>query len=147
MLLWEGACMVHERFSEEGLVKLKTRHPSAAIIAHPECPENLLRHADHIGSTSSLINYTKTTDFDTYIVATELGIIHQMQLSSPNKKFLDVPGLDSTCACNACPYMKLNTTEKLYNCLKNELPEIILPEELRARALIPLQKMLEMSPK
>jgi quinolinate synthase len=146
MLLWQGACMVHERFSEEGLVRLKTRHPAAAVIAHPECPTAILRHADHVGSTSSLIAFTRNTPYSTYIVATELGILHQMRLASPDKTFLDVPGLDSTCACNACPYMRLNTVEKLYQCMKTEQPEIILPENLRLAALRPLQKMLAMSP-
>jgi quinolinate synthase len=146
MLLWQGACMVHERFSEEGLVRLKTRHPAAAVIAHPECPTAILRHADHVGSTSSLIAFTRNTPYSTYIVATELGILHQMRLASPDKTFLDVPGLDSTCACNACPYMRLNTVEKLYQCMKTEQPEIILPEDLRLAALRPLQKMLAMSP-
>jgi quinolinate synthase len=146
MLLWQGACMVHERFSEEGLVRLKTRHPAAAVIAHPECPTAILRHADHVGSTSSLIAFTRNTPYSTYIVATELGILHQMRLASPDKTFLDVPGLDSTCACNACPYMRMNTVEKLYQCMKTEQPEIILPEALRLAALRPLEKMLAMSP-
>jgi quinolinate synthase len=146
MLLWPGSCMVHERFSEEGLVRLKTRHPGAAVIAHPECPTNILRHADHIGSTSSLIAFGKTAPYATYIVATEPGILHQMRQASPDKTFIDVPGLDSTCACNACPYMRLNTLEKLYQCMETEQPEILLPEDLRLAALAPLQKMLAMSP-
>lgn len=146
MLLWQGSCMVHERFSEEGLVRLKTRHPQAAVIAHPECPAPILRHADHVGSTSSLIAFSRNTPYHTYIVATEPGILHQMRLASPDKTFLDVPGLDSTCACNACPYMRMNTVEKLYQCMKTEQPEIILPEALRLAALRPLEKMLAMSP-
>ena len=151
MLLWEGSCIVHEQFSEKELVKLKNQHPNALIIAHPECPANILAYAQHIGSTSSLLNFTKeycqTKPDAEFIVLTELGIIHQMKKYSPMAKFYDVPSLNEAgCAfCNACPYMKLNTLEKLYLCMANKTPEIILDETLRLNAKRSLDKMLEMS--
>lgn len=147
MLLWNGTCIVHEQFSERELIKLKTHQPKAHIIAHPECPENLLNYANHIGSTSSLIHYTKEHPGEAFIVLTEPGIIHQMQKASPTSTFYDVPGInDSGCAsCNNCPYMKLNTIEKLYLCLKNSAPAIDVPEHTKAPALTALTKMLEMS--
>ncbi|PIR39148.1 MAG: quinolinate synthase [Alphaproteobacteria bacterium CG11_big_fil_rev_8_21_14_0_20_39_49] len=148
MLLWEGSCIVHERFSEKELVKLKTIHPDAKIIAHPECPESLLAYADHIGSTSSLINFTKTNNGSEFIVLTEPGIIHQMEKESAQSKFYDVPGTqEGACAsCNECPYMRLNTLEKLYMCMVNKSPAISITEQLRLAAKKPLDKMLEMSP-
>lgn len=147
MLLWDGSCMVHERFSEQELVKLKERYPDALIIAHPECPASLLAYAHHIGSTSSLLNYTETHPGKTFLVMTEPGIFHQMQKRSPGSTFIGVPGIgDAGCvSCNNCPYMKLNTLEKLYFCMKNQAPEIILPEELMDAARKPLERMLEMS--
>lgn len=151
MLLWEGSCIVHEQFSEKELVKLKNQNPNALIIAHPECPANILAYAQHIGSTSSLLNFTKeyckTKPDAEFIVVTELGIIHQMKKYSPQAKFYDVPSLNEAgCAfCNACPYMKLNTLEKLYLCMANKSPEIILDETLRLSAKKSLDRMLEMS--
>ncbi|MCE3232872.1 MAG: quinolinate synthase [Rickettsiaceae bacterium] len=147
MVLWEGSCIVHERFSEKELVKLKTRHPKAHIIAHPECPETLLNYAHHIGSTSSLINFVKEHNGDEFIVLTEPGILHQMKTLAPNSTFYDVPGTeDGACAsCNECPYMKLNTLEKLYMCMVNRSPVIEIEEALRIQAKKPLDKMLEMS--
>ncbi|MFO1242992.1 MAG: quinolinate synthase NadA [Rickettsiales bacterium] len=147
MLLWDGSCMVHERFSEQELVKLKERYPDAIIIAHPECPASLLAYAHHIGSTSSLLKYTQAHPGKTFLVMTEPGIFHQMQKRSPGSTFIGVPGIgDAGCvSCNNCPYMKLNTMEKLYRCMKNQAPEIILPEELISAARKPLERMLEMS--
>lgn len=148
MVLWDGSCIVHERFSEKELVKLKTKHPKARVIAHPECPESLLSHAEFIGSTSKLINYTVEHAGDEFIVLTELGIIHQMKQVSKGSIFYDVPGLEegACSSCNECPYMKLNTLEKLYMCMVNQTPEITMDEDLRQRAKKPLDKMLQMSP-
>ncbi len=147
MTLWQGSCMVHEQFSEKELVKLKTRHPMAQVIAHPECPENLLSHAKHIGSTSSLLKFTEQHAGQEFIVLTEPGILHQMRKRSPGSTFYDVPGMsDGACvSCNTCPYMKMNTMEKLYQCLLEGHPEIILDEQTMARARLPLERMLEMS--
>jgi quinolinate synthase len=144
MVLWNGACMVHEIFSEEKIVKLKVRHPNAKVIAHPECEDNVLRHADFIGSTTQLLNYSKKDAAIEFIVATETGILHQMQKDSPNKSFIPAPP-NNGCACNDCPHMKLNTLEKLYLCMKYELPEIIMDENLRLASLKPIQRMLEIS--
>lgn len=146
MLLWDGSCIVHEQFSERELAKLMARHPQAHVIAHPECPEALLRHAEHIGSTSSLINFTVEHAGDTFIVLTEPGILHQMKKRSPGSTFYDVPGTTSSCAsCNNCPYMKLNTMQKLYECMVGQTGEITLDEATRTAAITPLQRMLEMS--
>ncbi len=144
MLLWNGACMVHELFSLEKIVRLKERHPEAIFIAHPECEEAVLRIADFIGSTSQLLYYTATNDAQSFIVGTETGILHQMQLQSPEKTFIAAPP-DNSCACNDCPHMKLNTVDKLYLCIKNEKPEILMDEDLRLKALKPLKRMLQMS--
>ena len=146
MLLWDGTCIVHEQFSEKELVKLKTRRPEAQIIAHPECPEPLLKYADFIGSTSALLNRTIANPGREYIVLTEPGILHQMRKKSPGSMFYDVPGTFGACAsCNNCPYMKLNTLEKLYLCMKNGAPEIIVPEEVRLKAKHSLDRMLQMA--
>ncbi len=147
MLLWDGSCMVHERFSEQELVKLKTRHPQAHVIAHPECPQALLEHAGHIGSTSSLIKFTETHPGSEFIVLTEPGIFHQMKQRSPGSVFYDVPGWDSAgcMSCNECPYMKLNTLEKIYLCMESRAPEILLDDALIIQARKPLERMLEMS--
>jgi len=146
MLLWDGSCIVHEQFNEKELVKLQTRYPAAKIIAHPECPQHLLEYAEYIGSTSKLIKYTADGAPSTeYIVLTEPGIIHEMRRLSPDSQFYEVPGIEENCACNNCPYMKLNTLEKLYLCLKHEGPEITMDEQLRVKAEKPLLKMLEMS--
>lgn len=144
MVLWNGACMVHEIFSLEKITRLKIRHPQAKIIAHPECEEPVLKIADYIGSTTGLLKFTKTDSAQTYIVATETGILHQMQKSSPDKTFIPAPP-DNSCACNDCPHMKLNTLEKLYLCLKYEAPEILMDEELRLAAKKPIDEMLRIS--
>lgn len=148
MLCWQGSCMVHERFSEQELVKLKTRHAHAHVIAHPECPEHLLNHAHHIGSTSSLLRYTADHPGMEFIVMTEPGIIHQMKQQSAGSTFYPVPGMEAggACfACNNCPYMKLNTMEKLYLCMRDRTPEIHLDASLMDAARKPLLRMLEMS--
>ncbi|MDD2285112.1 MAG: quinolinate synthase NadA [Paludibacter sp.] len=145
MLLWDGACHVHEQFSVEKLVKLKAEHPDADIIAHPECKKPLLLMADFIGSTQALLNYTINSDKNKFLVATESGILHEMQKKNPDKTFIPVPPNDSTCACNECNFMRLNTLEKLYLCLKNESPEIIIEEAIRVKAVKPILRMLEMS--
>ncbi|HMW65353.1 MAG TPA: quinolinate synthase NadA [Chitinophagaceae bacterium] len=144
MVLWNGACMVHEIFSLEKITKLKVRHPEAKLIAHPECEEPVLRLADYIGSTTGLLKYTLTDDTQSYIVATETGILHQMMKASPHKTFIPAPP-NNSCACNDCPHMKLNTLEKLYLCMKYEQPEILMEESLRQAALKPIKRMLEIS--
>lgn len=144
MVLWNGACMVHEIFSLEKITRLKERHPNAKMIAHPECEEAVLKIADFIGSTTQLLKYTQDSGFNEFIVATEAGILHQMQIASPDKTFIPAPP-DNACACNDCPHMKLNTLEKLYLCLKYEQPEILMDEELRLAAKKPIDKMLELS--
>ena len=144
LLLWDGACMVHEIFSERKLVELKINHPQADIIAHPECEANVLRHADFIGSTTGLLKYVQKSDRQEFIVVTESGVIHQMQKAAPLKKFIPAPPT-SNCACNECPYMRLNTLEKVYLAMKRRSPEIILDEQVRQAALKPMQRMLEMS--
>ena len=146
MVLWNGACMVHEIFSLEKITKLKIRHPEAKVIAHPECEEPVLRIADYIGSTSGLLKYSRENEAQTFIVVTEAGILHQMQKESPNKTFIPGPP-ENTCACNDCPYMKLNTLEKLYLCMKYEVPEIEMEESLRLAAKIPMDRMMEISAK
>lgn len=145
MLLWDGACTVHEKFSLEKILALKQENPDAEVIAHPECEAPVLMVADHIGSTASLLSYSIKSPVQKFIVVTESGILHQMQKASPNKVFIPAPPNDSTCACNDCSFMKLNTMEKLYNCLKYELPEVRLDEELRKQAEKPILKMLEIS--
>jgi quinolinate synthase len=144
MVLWDGACMVHEIFSLEKITKLKIRHPEAKLIAHPECEDPILRLADFIGSTTALLNYTKKDDSKEYIVATEAGILHQMHLSSPQKTFIPAPPT-TNCACNDCPHMKLNTLEKLYLCMKYEQPELLMDPELMLAARKPIERMLEIS--
>ena len=146
MVLWDGACMVHEIFSLEKITKLKIRYPNAKLIAHPECEEPILRLADYIGSTTALLNYTKKDSGTEYIVATETGILHQMQLSSPTKTFIAAPPTNS-CACNDCPHMKLNTLEKLYLCMKYEEPELVMDPTLMVAAKKPIERMLEISAK
>jgi quinolinate synthase len=145
MVLWDGACHVHEQFSAEKMVELKKQYPNAKVLAHPECKKIVLILADKIGSTAALLKYSKDDDAKQYIVATESGIIHQMQLASPDKEFIPVPPLDSTCGCNDCEYMKLITLEKLYLNLKNEEPEVVVEEELRKKAEKSIVRMLEIS--
>ena len=144
MVLWNGACMVHEIFSQQKITKLKERHPNAKFIAHPECEDAILRMADYIGSTTGLLNYTIKSDAREFIVATESGIIHQMEKSNPDKVFIPAPP-NNTCACNDCPHMKRNTLEKIYLCLKNEMPEISVPAGIIERARVPIERMLEIS--
>jgi quinolinate synthase len=144
MLLWNGACMVHEIFSLEKITKLKIRHPNAKMIAHPECEEAVLRLADFIGSTTQLLKYAITDPNEEFIVATETGILHQMQKEAPHKTFIPAPP-NNSCACNDCPYMKLNTLEKVYLCMEYETPELLMDEELRLAAKKPLDRMLEIS--
>ena len=146
MLLWNGACMVHEIFSLEKITRLKVRHPNAKLIAHPECEDPILRIADFIGSTTGLLKYTQQDDSREYIVATETGILHQMEKASPQKTFIPAPP-DNACACNDCPHMKRNTLEKLYLCMEYELPDITMDEELRLAAKKPIDRMLEISKK
>ena len=144
MVLWNGSCMVHEIFSLEKITRLKMRHPAAKLIAHPECEDVILQHADFIGSTTQLLKYAVKDDGKEYIVATETGILHQMQKEAPFKTFIPAPP-NNSCACNDCPHMKLNTLEKLYLCMEYEEPEIIMDEELRLKALKPIERMLEIS--
>ena len=145
MLLWDGACHVHEQFSVEKLLKLKEANPDAEVLAHPECKKPLLLVADFIGSTAALLNYTISSDKKKFLVATESGIIHEMQKKNPDKEFIPVPPNDSTCACNECNFMRLNTLEKLYKCLLNETPEILVEESVREKAVKPILRMLELS--
>jgi quinolinate synthase len=144
MLLWNGACIVHEIFSVKKITELKMRHPEAKFIAHPECEEPVLRMADFIGSTTALLKYTQSNAAREYIVGTESGILHQMQISSPGKLFIPAPP-ETNCACNDCPYMKLNTLEKLYLCMEYETPEIVMSKELLEKGKIPIERMLDIS--
>ncbi len=146
MVLWNGSCMVHEIFSLEKITKLKMRHPNAKMIAHPECEEAVLKEADFIGSTSALLKYSSQNAANEFIVATESGIIHQMQIQSPFKTFIPAPP-NNSCACNDCPYMKLNTLEKLYLCMEYEEPEIIMDKNLMEASKKPIERMLEISKK
>ena len=147
MLLWDGACHVHEQFSVEKIIELKEANPDALILAHPECKSTLLTLADFVGSTSALLKYSKENKATTFIVATESGILHQMEKASPQKTFIPAPPNDSTCACNECSYMKLNTLEKLHACLRDETPEISVDKNIIERAVKPIHKMLEISEK
>ena len=146
MLLWDGSCMVHEIFSLEKITKLKHQHPNALLLSHPECEAALLDISDFIGSTTAILNYSKKSDTKEFIIATETGIIHQMQKASPNKTFIPAPP-NNTCACNDCPHMKLNTLEKIYIALKYEQPEIFMDNDLIEKAKLPISKMLELSAK
>ncbi len=144
MILWQGACIVHETFSDKKIMRLKFENPGALLIAHPECEEAVLNNADFIGSTSGLLKYVTESSSNEFIVATEPGIIHQMLLKNPDKKFIPAPP-EANCNCNECPYMKLNTLEKLYLCMRDRNPEIIIEETILKKAIRPLEKMLEMS--
>ncbi|MBM3580880.1 MAG: quinolinate synthase NadA [Alphaproteobacteria bacterium] len=146
MTLWNGICIVHEQFSERELLALKARHPRAKITAHPECPEGILAHADHVGSTRNMLRYVLESPDKEFIVATEKHLLHQMQKAAPDKTVIAAPGADGSCDCARCPYMALNTLEKLYLALVNGAPRIDMPEDLRRRAYLPLQRMLDMSP-
>lgn len=144
MVLWRGSCIVHETFSEKKLVQLQIEHPGAEVIAHPECESSVLRHANYIGSTAALLKYCQQSKSDEFIVATEPGIIHQMEKATSHKTFIPAPPINN-CNCNECPFMRLNTLEKLYLAMKNLTPEITMDEEIRIKALRPIQRMLEMS--
>ena len=144
LTLWPGSCIVHETFSEQALLQLKLEHPGAEVLAHPECQQHLLDHADFIGSTSALLRRAEASEASGFIVLTEPGILHQMRKAVPDKAFYEVPGADG-CSCNACPYMRLNTLEKLWQCLNDMAPAIELDEAMRQRALAPIEKMLAMS--
>jgi len=144
LVLWNGACMVHEIFSREKITKLKERNPNAKLLAHPECEDVILKMADYIGSTTGLLKYATRSSEKEFIVATESGIIHQMQKENPDKVFIPAPP-NNNCACNDCPHMKRNTLEKLYLCMKNELPEVTVPMDIIKQAVKPIEKMLEIS--
>lgn len=144
MILWDGSCQVHEFFSELELIKIMNRNPKAEVLAHPECPDNILNYADYIGSTTALIQHTKESGNTEFIILTEPGVIHEMLKLSPNKNFIKVPGMDG-CNCNNCPYMRLNTIDKTIAALENLSPQINIEEELRLKALLPLERMLEIS--
>jgi len=146
MVLWNGSCMVHEIFSLEKLIKLKAQHPKAIVLAHPECESEILEFANFIGSTTAILNYSKNSEAQEFIVLTETGIIHQMQKASPTKTFIPAPP-NNNCACNNCPHMKLNTLEKIYIALKYEQPELIMSDELIEKSRKPIEKMLELSAK
>ena len=145
LVLWQGTCVVHETFSERRLLELIAAHPGAEVIAHPECTEAILRHAHHVASTSGLITYAQKSPKQTFIVATEVGILHKMQQAAPGKTLIAAPPEDESCACNTCPYMKKNTLEKLYLCLRDLRPQVDVAEPVRTKALRPIQRMLEMS--
>jgi quinolinate synthase len=146
LVLWNGACMVHEIFSQQRILKLKNRHPNAKFIAHPECEEAILKMADYVGSTTGLLKYTINNSAKEFIVATESGILHQMEKASPDKIFIPAPP-DNSCACNDCPHMKRNTLEKLYLCIKNGFPEVTVPADVIKRAILPIERMLDISAK
>jgi quinolinate synthase len=145
LVLWQGTCIVHETFSEKRLLELMARHPDAAVIAHPECTEAILRHAHHVASTSGLIAYAQQSPTQTFIVATEAGILHKMTQAAPGKTLIAAPPEDESCSCNECPFMKKNTLEKLYLALRDLTPQVDVAEPVRAKALRPIQRMLEMS--
>lgn len=145
MLLWDGSCIVHETFSERKIIDLKIKYPEAKLISHPECEEPILMHSDFIGSTSKLLSFVQKDNSRKYIVATETGIIHQMKKAEPKKEFIPAPPEDDSCSCNDCPYMKMNTMEKLFLCMKNKSPEILIDENIRMKALVPIERMLAMS--
>ncbi len=147
MLLWDGACHVHEQFSVEKIVELKAQYPDAVVLAHPECKSVVLKLADMVGSTAALLKYAVNSDKQRFIVATEAGILHEMQKKCPQKTFIPVPPNDSTCGCNECNFMRLNTLEKLYNCLKYEFPEVTVDPEVAREAVKPIKRMLEISAK
>ena len=147
MLLWNGACHVHAKFSVEKILDLKKIYPQAKILAHPECKGAVLKLADFVGSTAAILKYARNTESNEFIIATESGILHKMQLACPQKVFIPAPPEDSTCACNECNFMRMNTMDKLYNCLLNETPEILVDKKIAEKAIKPIQRMLEISDK
>lgn len=144
MILWNGSCQVHEMFSEEKVIILKNDNPDAIVLAHPECPPNILKYADIIGSTTKIIDEAVNSQHNKFIILTEPGVIHEMKKRAPQKTYIEVPNLDG-CSCNECPYMRLNTLDKMISALENMTPEIIVPDEIREKALLPIKKMLELS--
>lgn len=144
MILWNGSCQVHELFSEQEIIKLTKKYPHALLLAHPECPQNILDYADYIGSTNGIIDFANNSNLNEFLIATESGILHSLQKQMPKKSFIPIPNLEG-CSCNVCPYMRLNTIEKMLKCLETLEPQIVLPEELRLKALVPLERMLELS--
>ena len=145
MIVWQGTCVVHEQFSAKRLVQLRFRHPDAEVLAHPECDEAVLDQADFVASTAGIIQRAVESPAKTLIIATEDGVFHQIQQRAPDKQLIQAPGMDESCACNQCPYMRLNTLEKLYLCLRDLKPEVTVPEDIRVRALRPIERMLELS--
>lgn len=145
LVLWPGSCEVHEVFSERRLVELKALHPEAVVAAHPECPEAILQHADHVGSTSSILAFARSTPAREVIVVTEAGILHQMRKENPDKVLIAAPGADESCSCNECPHMKKNTLEKLYLCMRDRTPELVVSPDLAQRARLPIERMLALS--
>jgi quinolinate synthase len=145
MVLWDGACMVHEKYSLERIIEIMDQNPDAEFIAHPECTQPVLMVANFIGSTTALLNHVSKSNVEKFIVATESGILHQMQKANPGKVFIPAPSTDSTCGCNDCSYMKLNTLQKLYLALKYEMPEILMDRAVLEKAKIPILRMLELS--
>jgi quinolinate synthase len=145
MIVWQGACIVHEQFSAKRLVQLKVKHPDAEVLAHPECDEAVLDEADFIASTTGIIKRAVESPAKTLIIATEDGVFHQIAQLAPDKELIQAPGIDESCACNQCPFMRLNTLEKLYLCLRDLTPEVDVPEAIRLEALRPIEKMLELS--
>jgi quinolinate synthase len=145
LIVWPGTCVVHEQFSAKRLVQLKVRHPDAEVLAHPECDESVLDEADFVASTTGIIKRALESPAQTLIIATEDGVFHQIQQKAPDKTLIQAPGMDESCSCNQCPYMRLNTLEKLYLCLRDLTPEVTVPEDLRLQALRPIERMLELS--
>ena len=145
LIVWPGSCIVHEQFNAKALAQLRVRHPDAEVLSHPECPAAVLELSDFIGSTKKIIDRAIASPAPTLIIGTEDGVFHQIHKAVPGKQLIQVPGMDESCACNRCPYMRLNTLEKLYLCLRDLAPEVTVPEEIRVRALVPLARMLELS--
>jgi quinolinate synthase len=145
LILWPGTCVVHEQFNAKALAQLRVRHPEAEVLSHPECPEAVLAQSDFVGSTKKIIDRAVASPARTLIIGTEDGVFHQIHKAVPDKQLIQIPGMDESCACNRCPYMRLNTLEKLYLCLRDLAPEVTVPEEIRVRALRPLERMLELT--
>lgn len=145
LIVWQGTCIVHEQFNAKALEQLKVRHPDAEVLSHPECPAAVLDQSDFIGSTKKIIDRAVASPAQTLIIGTEDGVFHQIHKAVPGKQLIQIPGMDESCACNRCPYMRLNTLEKLYLCLRDLRPEITVPDDIRERALVPLARMLELS--
>lgn len=147
LIVWQGSCIVHEQFSAKRLTQLRMKHPDAEVLAHPECDQSVLDQADFIASTTGIINRAVESEARTLIIATEDGVFHQIKQRAPEKQLIQAPGMDESCACNQCPFMRLNTLEKLYLCLRDLKPEVDVPEDVRVKALVPIERMLELSAK